>query len=93
MATKREPRYSKEEFRQRGEDIFERRIRPNLQRQNSQHFVLIDIETGDFEIDADEDAASDRLLARLPDAQIWMRRIGSRSARKFGGRSGWADES
>ena len=41
--------------------------------------VAIDIESSDFEID-DELAAIDRLRERLPDAQIWMVRIGSRSA-------------
>jgi hypothetical protein len=48
--------------------------------------VLIDIETGNFEVDRDEIAASDRLLARHPDAQIWMRQVGSRYARRFGPR-------
>lgn len=84
MATIRRPRYSKDEFAKRGEAIFEKEIRPNLGKRNSRHFVLIDIETGDYEIDSDEDAASDRLLARIPDAQIWMRRVGSRHSRKFG---------
>jgi predicted ATPase len=31
-------------------------------------------------------AASDRLLARVPNAQIWLRRIGSRYVRHFGPR-------
>jgi hypothetical protein len=31
-------------------------------------------------------AASDRLLARHPDAQVWMRQVGSRYARRFGPR-------
>ena len=39
--------------------------------------VLIDIETGEYESDADEIVASDRLLAWRPDAQVWMRRAGS----------------
>jgi hypothetical protein len=30
--------------------------------------------------------ASDRLLARHPDAQVWMRQIGSPVARRFGPR-------
>jgi len=30
------------------------------------------------EVDADELVASDWLLSRKPDAQIWLRRIGSR---------------
>ncbi len=44
------------------------------------------IESGAYEIDADELAASDRLLARKPDAQMWLRRVGSRYAHRFGPR-------
>src|SRR5712692_3625955 len=85
MAVNR-PRYSKEEFARRGEAIFERDIRPKLKGANPRDFVLIDIETGAYEVDADEMAASDRLDARVPDAQVWMRRVGSPYARSFGGR-------
>jgi hypothetical protein len=81
-ATKR--RYSKEEFARRGEAIFEDKIRAHLKGENARHFLVIDIETGDYEIDADEQAASDRLRTRVPDAQIWFRRVGSHYARKFG---------
>jgi hypothetical protein len=79
-----QPRYSKEEFARRGEEIFQRDIRPRLKGFRARDFVLIDIETGAFEVDASEMAASDRLRARIPDAQIWMRRVGSRFARRFG---------
>ena len=86
------PRYSKEEFAKRGEAIFEKKIRPRLEGQNPRDFVLIDIETGAYEIDADDDVASDRLRARMPDAQIWMRRVGSRITHRFGGRGKWIDQ-
>jgi hypothetical protein len=46
--------------------------------------VAIDIETGTYEVDANELAASDRLLARVPNAQIWLRRIGFRYTHRFG---------
>lgn len=45
---------------------------------------MIDTETEAYEIDADELVAADRLLARHPDAQVWLRRIGSRHASRFG---------
>jgi hypothetical protein len=50
-------------------------------------FVAIDIESGMHEIDADELAAGDRLRARFPGAQIWVVRVGSRFAHRFGGRN------
>jgi hypothetical protein len=81
-----QPRYSKEEFARRGDEIYEREIHPHLKPGDEGKFVVIDIETGDYEIDADELAASDRLLARHPDAQVWLRQVGSRYARRFGPR-------
>ena len=83
MATSK-PRYTKEEFARRGDAIYERDIRPNLNRSQKGQFVAIDIESGDYEVDADELAASDRLQARMPSAQIWLRRVGSRYVRRFG---------
>jgi hypothetical protein len=78
------PRYSAEEFATRGEAIFARDIEPHVRSENPRDFVLIDIESGDYEVDADDDAASDRLLARRPDAQVWMRRVGSPYGYYFG---------
>ncbi|HWE35713.1 MAG TPA: hypothetical protein VG406_04010 [Isosphaeraceae bacterium] len=80
------PRYNKEEFARRGDAIFERDVRPLVAAGDEGKYVAIDVETGAFEVDADELAASDRLLARVPDAQTWLRRIGSRFARRFGAR-------
>ena len=78
------PLYGKEEFARRGEEIYKRDIEPIVRSGNEGSFVAIDIETGQYEIDADETAASDRLLARVPNAQTWLRRIGSAYIRRFG---------
>lgn len=83
-ATKR--RYSKEEFARRGDAIYESAVCPNLTPDDAGKFVAIDIDTGEYEIDADELTAGDSLRARLPDAQIWMVRVGSRYVHRFGGR-------
>ena len=70
-----QPRYSKEEFARRGDEIYERDLRPHVEAGNQGKFIVIDIETGAYEIDADELVASDRLLARHPDAQVWLGRM------------------
>ena len=80
-------RYNREEVAQRGDEIYERRILPQLSPEDEGKLVLIDVETGDYEVDRDEIAASDRLLARHPDAQVWMRQVGSQYARRFGPRA------
>jgi hypothetical protein len=85
-----QPRYSKEEFARRGDEIYERDIRPRVEKVDEGKFVVIDIDTGAYEIDEDELTASDRLLARNPNAQLWVTRVGSRYARRFGLRYGSA---
>lgn len=78
------PRYSKEEFARRGDTIYERDIEPHLKPDDHGKYVAIDIETGEYEIDADEMVAGDRLRARIPDPQTWLRRVGYRYVRQFG---------
>jgi hypothetical protein len=80
-----QPRYSKEEFAQRGDLIYQTKVRSQVEVGNQGKIVAIDLETGDFEVDSSEIAACDRLEARQPDAQIWIVRIGSRHVRRFGG--------
>jgi hypothetical protein len=84
--TSRQRRYSLEELARRGDEIYEREVLPHLDPADEGKYALIDIETADYEIDRDEIAASDRLLARHPDAQVWMRQIGSPYARRIGPR-------
>lgn len=79
-------RYSKEEFARRGDAMYEENVRPNLKPKDEGKFAAIDIETGAYEIDADELKACDKLNARVPDAQTWLVRIGSRYVHRFGGR-------
>jgi hypothetical protein len=81
-----ERRYSKEEFARRGDAIYEKHIRPVLTSADKGKFVAIDIESGEYAIDADELKACRKLRARIPDAQIWMVRVGYRSVHRFGGR-------
>ena len=82
-ATKR--RYSKEEFARRGDTIYENDVLPQLKTEDEGKFAAIDIESGTYEIDVDELAACDKLSARIPDAQIWLVRVGSRYLHRFGG--------
>lgn len=76
--TVRQPRYPKEEFVRRGDEIYETQVRTQVEEGNYGKIVAIDIETGDFEVDKSKIVACDRLEARHPHAQIWIVRIGSR---------------
>ena len=80
------PRYSKEEFAQRGQEVYAVAVQPLLQASDEGKFVAIDIETGAYEVDRDDYTATERLLARNPDAQIWLVRVGRRAAYRIGER-------
>ncbi len=58
----RQPRYSKEEFAQRGDLIYQTQIRPQVEADNHGKIVAIDIKTGDFEVDAREVKDEDSLF-------------------------------
>lgn len=77
------PRYPWEEFRRRGEAIYERDVLPNASPEDQDKYVAIDIESGEFEMDLNEHLACDRLRARVHDPQIWMERIGHPAAREM----------
>src|SRR2546423_12870855 len=79
-------RYSKEEFARRGDALYEKDVRPQLKPADEGKFAAIDIESGMYEIDADELKACHKLRARIPEAQIWMVRVGYHSVHRIGGR-------
>ncbi len=83
----RKPRYSKEEFARRGDEIYETQIRPLVEVGNDGKIVAIDIETGAFELADDTMSATRQLRDRVPDAQTWVVRIGYRAVHRFGARS------
>jgi hypothetical protein len=85
MATTRR-RHSKEEFARRGDAIYEKDVRPHLKPGDEGKYAAIDIETGQFAMDSDELKACRKLRKRIPDAQIWMVRVGYRYVHRFGGR-------
>jgi hypothetical protein len=79
-----EPRYGKEEFARRGQEVYERAVLPRLQPADEGKFVAIDIDSGEYEADRDDYVATERLLARKPDAQIWLARAGHWAAYRIG---------
>jgi peptide subunit release factor RF-3 len=85
--TVRHPRYTKDEFARRGDEIYESQVRQQVEDGNHGKIVAIDIETGAFEVADDILPATNRLFERLPDAQPWIVRIGHRAVDRFGSRS------
>lgn len=80
-----ETRYTPEEVETRGEAIYETQIRPKVEADHRGEFVVIDIDSGTYEIDEDDLRATKRLLAKCPDAVIYGVRVGSPTAYNLGG--------
>lgn len=81
-----QPRYSKDEHTRLGTARYEQSVRPQVEAGNFGKIVALDVDTGEFEVADDSLTASQRLLARQPDAQVWCVRIGHRAVRRFGPR-------
>ena len=72
------------EVASRGEAIYEQRIRHEVETRHKGEFLVVDIETGEYEVDADDLIATRRLLARHPDAIVYGLRIGFPTAYRVG---------
>ena len=81
----RKPRYTSEEFERRGTEIYEAKIRPQVEAGNFGRRLCIDIESGEFAIADDVLVAAQVLIDKNPDAQIWGLRIGYVASTGFGG--------
>lgn len=75
-----EPHRSPEEVDRLGPEVFDRRIRPCLRREDYGKFVAVDIESGDYELDDDDYTAVKRLRDRRPSADVWLGRVGEPAA-------------
>jgi hypothetical protein len=81
--------YSKEEIVRRGEEWYEREIRAKVEEGNIGKYLVIDIDTGDYEIDEDHLTAARRAQAKRPGAVLYGMRIGYPALGKIGG--GWGN--
>ena len=73
----------------RGEEIYQS-LRNEIESQYKGKIFVVDIETGNYEIDDEDLVATDRLLAKNPDAVTYGLRIGFGPIYKLGFRSyGW----
>ena len=67
---------SREEVQARAEAIYEKDIRPKYEETHKGQICIIDIMSGDYEINEDDIDASLKLRERRPDARTLIIRIG-----------------
>ena len=79
-------RFSGEEIARRGEELYEQRFRTLVEtEENIGKIISIDIETGDYEVDADPLVTGRRLQAKHSGAAIYSKRIGYNAVFAVGG--------
>ena len=71
----------------RGQTIYERRIRSRVEDAEQGKVVVIDVESGDYETDADDASATARLMLRRPGAITYAVRVGHPATYRMGTRS------
>ena len=82
------PRFSSDEIVGRGQALYDQQIRPKVEPAYNGKFLVLDIETGDYEIDADSYTAYERAAARRPGAPFYLLRIGFPTAVTLGSKVG-----
>jgi hypothetical protein len=78
---------NREEIARRGQEIYEKCVRPVLKAEDDNKFVAIDVESADFVVHPDDRQVADHLWARRPSAQIWLMRVGQPAADRLSWRA------
>ena len=78
------PRFTSEEIARRGQALYEERLRAVVDARDRGKFLVLDIETGEYELDVDELAALQRAKRKNPDAALYILRIGYPAAYRIG---------
>jgi hypothetical protein len=86
MKRMRDRTYTTEEVVRDGHEIYEREVRAQVEASHDGEFVVVDVTTGAWEVDEDDVAASERLLAKNSDAVLYFARVGRRAAYRLSAR-------
>ena len=80
--------YGPGEIKALGESIYKEQVQARIGPVEDGTFVVIDVESADYEIDASDAAATRRLLNRRPHAVTYGVRVGYRAAYRHSGGAG-----
>lgn len=79
------PRYTRDEITQLGQALYDQQIRAKLDAGDKGKFLVLDIETSMYELDANELIALKRAKEKNPNAAFYILRIGYTAAYRLGG--------
>ena len=78
------PRYAPEEIAARGRELYERQIRAHVEPEHLGKYLVVDIETGNYDLDEDATVVTERAASRWPGAPLYGIRIGHSSWGRIG---------
>ena len=81
------PRYTSAEIVQHGQALYDQKIRAQVEPRHAGKFLVLDIETGEYEVDATDVVALKRAKEKNPDAALYILRVGSSTAYRLGRQS------
>jgi hypothetical protein len=79
------PHYTSEEIVQRGQALYDQQIRAKVEASHKGEFLILDVDTGEYEIDRNEVAAVKRAKMKNPGAALYILRVGYPTAYRVGG--------
>jgi hypothetical protein len=79
--------YTRDEIVQCGQALYEQEIRPKVESENKGKYLILNVDTGDYDMDSDDLIATRRARAKYPDAPLFTVRIGYPTAYRLGGNS------
>lgn len=78
---------ARSEVGEKAQQLYESKIRPLVESTNLGRYIVIDVNSGDYDIGDDYLAPTDNLLGRHPDAALYTLRIGYPTVGRIGGRA------
>ncbi len=76
--------YTTEEVGRRGQALYDREIRDKVEAEHRGQFLVLDITTGEYEIDDSDLVASKRAMTKNPGAVLYGVRVGYPAAYRLG---------
>lgn len=77
-------RYTSEEIGRQGQKLYEQHIRAQVEDRFYGQFLVIDIDSGDYEVDSKELSALERARTKHPEGLFYLMRIGASAAYRIG---------
>jgi hypothetical protein len=72
------------EIVRRGQEMYDRHIRPIVEPGNTGKFLVLDIDTGEYEMDEDDLTASQLAEAKHPNSLLYTVKVGYPTAYRIG---------